>query len=335
MTEQNQLPRVRIIATGGTIAGKGASSTQMIGYKAGVMSVEEMVAGLPELAGCARLTAEQVSSVPGNEMTDAIVLQTARRVQAAVDSPDVDGVVVTQGTDCIEETAYFLNLTIKSAKPIVVAGAMRPTNVISSDAQMNLLNAVQLAGSKEAGGRGVLVCLNDQINAARDVTKTNTNSLETFQSPDFGLLGYMIMGKPHFYRAVLRRHTVQSEFSINEIETLPPVSIIYGHVKDSERYFIDAAVAAGNKGIIWAGVGNGNIRALEKQALLEAMQEKGVVVVRSSRVGSGPVTHTPRYDGDNLLAGDTLKPQKARLLLMLALTKTNDPQEVQRIFDEY
>jgi L-asparaginase len=335
MTEQNQLPRVRIIATGGTIAGKGASSTQMIGYKAGVMSVEEMVAGLPELAGCARLTAEQVSSVPGNEMTDAIVLQTARRVQAAVDSPDVDGVVVTQGTDCIEETAYFLNLTINSAKPIVVAGAMRPTNVISSDAQMNLLNAVQLAGSKDAGGRGVLVCLNDQINAARDVTKTNTNSLETFHSPDFGLLGYMIMGKPHFYRAVLRRHTVQSEFSINDIDSLPPVSIIYGHVKDSERYFIDAAVAAGNKGIIWAGVGNGNIRALEKQALLEAMQEKGVVVVRSSRVGSGSVTHTPRYDGDNLLAGDTLKPQKARLLLMLALTKTNDPQEVQRIFDEY
>lgn len=335
MTEQNQLPRVRIIATGGTIAGKGTSSTQMIGYKAGVMSVEEMVAGLPELGSCAQLSAEQVASVPGNEMTDAIVLQTARRVQAAVDCPDIDGVVVTQGTDCIEETSYFLNLTIKSSKPIVVAGAMRPANVLSSDAQMNLLNAVQLAGSKEAGGRGVLVVLNDQINAARDVTKTNTNSVETFQSRDFGLLGYMIMGKPHFYRAVLRRHTVQSEFDINEIDSLPQVSIIYGHVKDSERYFIDAAVAAGNKGIIWAGVGNGNIRALEKQALLEAMHEKGIVVVRSSRVGSGPVTHTPRYDGDNLLAGDTLNPQKARLLLMLALTVTNDPQEVQRIFDTY
>lgn len=268
-------------------------------------------------------------------MTDEIVLETARRVQAAVDSNDVDGVLVTQGTDCIEETAYFLNLTVKSSKPIVVAGAMRPNNVLSSDAQMNLLNGVQLAGSKEASGHGVLVVLNDQINAARDVTKTNTNALETFQSPDFGLLGYMIMGKPHFYRKVLRRHTVNSEFSIKEIDKLPEVSIIYGHVKDGERYFIDAAVAAGNEGIIWAGVGNGNIRAFEKQALLEVMKDKGIVVVRSSRVGSGSVTHTPRYDGDNLLAGDTLKPQKARLLLMLALTVTNDPQEVQRIFDEY
>lgn len=328
-------PNVVILATGGTIAGAGATSTTTVGYTAAKVPVDDLINNVPELKQVANVRGEQVAQIASENMTNDVWLKLAKRINTLLASDDVDGIVVTHGTDTIEETAYFLNLVVKSDKPVVIVGAMRPPTAMSADGPMNLYNAVILAGSQEARGKGVLVCLNDVINGARDVTKTNTALLDTFRAPELGYLGYMQAGKPHFYRESTRRHTVNSEFDISNLTDLPRVDIVYGY-ENNTRTAIDAFVAAGARGIISAGVGDGSLHFAIKEGLIDA-QKKGVVIVRSSRVGNGIVARNGEANDDQLhfVASDTLNPQKARILLMLALTKTNDVQEIQRMFWEY
>ncbi|MBC7858956.1 MAG: type II asparaginase [Burkholderiaceae bacterium] len=334
-TAQVQLPNVVILATGGTIAGSGADSTTTIGYTSATIGVERLIAAVPELKKVANVKGEQVFQIASESMTNDHWLKLAKRVNTLLAQPNVDGIVITHGTDTIEETAYFLDLTVKSSKPVVVVGAMRPSTAISADGPVNLYNAVLLAGSKEAVGKGVLVTLNDQINAAREVTKTNTSTTDTFKSPELGMLGYMQGNKAYFYRQSTRKHTADTEFDISALDTLPQVDIVYGYA-NMNRLALDAFIAGGAKGIIQAGVGDGSVAAQMKTPLLEA-RKKGVQIVRSSRVGQGIVARNGEANDDEMdtVVSDTLNPQKARILLMLALTKTNNAKDIQRMFYSY
>jgi L-asparaginase len=235
----------------------------------------------------------------------------------------------------MEETAYFLNLVVKSSKPVVLVGAMRPSTAISCDGPMNLYNAVILAAHSAATGKGVLVALNDTINASRDVTKTNTALPDTFKAPELGYLGYIINGQPHFYRAPVRKHTYMTEFLSEDITELPKVEILYGYVQDTGM-LAHAAQAAGVRGLVYAGLGSGNMpRAV--QAALSALQQQGIIIVRSTRVPNGMVLRNGAVNDDKLkfIAADNLNPQKARILLMLALTKTTDLTAIQNMFRHY
>lgn len=267
-------------------------------------------------------------------MDTKTLLKLAKRVNELLADPKVDAVVITHGTDTLEETAYFLNLVTKSDKPVILVGAMRPATAISADGPMNLLEAVRVASTPEAKGKGVMIVMNDEINGARDVTKTNTTNPATFKSPELGAMGYVSGNKVRFYKQSTKRHTTNSEFDVSKLETLPRVDIIYSHV-DDDRIMADAAVAAGAKGIIHAGTGNGSIANPTMEGLKDAVA-KGVVVVRSARVPNGATTVSlPMWTKAGFLESDTLNPQKARLLLQLALTKTQDPKEIQRMFDQY
>lgn len=327
------LPKIKILAMGGTIAGVASSPTETKDYKPGTLDVVSMIQSVPGLEKLADISGEQVANVNSSHMTNALMLKLSRRINELIRTNAVDGIVVTHGTDTLEETAYFLHLTVKSDKPVVVVGSMRPATAISADGPLNLYNAVVLAADPKSRGRGVLVSLNETIHSARYVTKTNTTSVDTFRSPDFGSLGYVLDGKPYFYQSVTKRCTVSSEFAPTGAAPLPRVDIIYGHV-DGSRNLVDAAVAAGSKGIVIAGAGDGGIFPKEKEALIDAVK-KGVVVVRASRTGSGIVTQSREYQGHGFLVSNDLNPQKARVLLMLALTKTAQPKEIQRVFDEY
>ena len=328
-----ELPNVVILATGGTIAGRGGSATQMTGYNPGEIGVQILINAVPEIKQYANVSGEQVANIGSFAMTYEVWLKLAKRVNELLASPAVDGIVITHGTDTLEETAYFLNLVVKSDKPVVLVGAMRPATAISADGPVNLLNAVRLAGSPKARGKGVLVGMNDQINGARDVTKTNTTHVETFKSWELGYLGYIQNGEPYFYRDTTRKHTVMSEFDVSGLSELPYVEILYGHV-NGDKTLVNALLDANVKGIVHAGMGHGSIFPTTRDALAEAVK-KGIPVVKSSRVGNGMVTRVAEDDKYGFIAADTLNPQKARILLMLALTKTNDPAMIQRIFDEY
>lgn len=332
---QAKLANVVILATGGTIAGTGGTATTTVGYTAAKVGVEQLIEAVPELKKVAQVRGEQVFQIASENMTNDHWLKLAKRVNALLAQPDVDGIVITHGTDTIEETAYFLNLVIKSKKPVVLVGSMRPSTAISADGPINLYNAAILAASPEAVGKGVLVSLNDQINAARDVTKANTSTVDTFRAPELGMLGYLQGGKPYFYRLPARKHTVESEFDVSKLETLPKVDIVYGYANNT-RVPLDALVAAGAKGVVHAGVGNGSLFTEVKEGLIEA-RKKGVIVVRSSRTGNGIVARNGEANDDELdfVVSDTLNPQKARVLLMLALTQTSDTKEIQRVFYTY
>lgn len=334
--EPGKLPNVVILATGGTIAGTGASSTATVGYQAATVGVQRLIEAVPELKKVASVTGEQVFQIASENMNNDYWLKLAKRVNELLAQDDVDGIVVTHGTDTIEETAYFLNLVVKSRKPVVIVGAMRPSTAISADGPVNLYNAVTLAASEEAVGKGVLVALNDQINGAREVTKTNTANADTFRSWELGFLGYMQDNAPHFYRISTRKHTADTEFDVSKLDTLPQVDIVYGYA-NMNRIAIDAFVAAGDKAIVHAGVGDGSLaRPAVEPALIEA-RKKGVIVVRASRVGNGIVARNGEAKDDELdfVVSDTLNPQKARILVMLALTKTSDTKEIQRMFYTY
>ncbi len=334
--EAGKLANVVILATGGTIAGTGATSTTTVGYTAATVPVERLIDAVPELKKVASVKGEQVMQIASENMNNDSWLKLAKRVNEVLARDDVDGIVITHGTDTIEETAYFLNLVTKSRKPVVIVGAMRPSTALSADGPINLYNATILAGSEEAAGRGVLVVLNDQINGAREVTKTNTANADTFRNWEVGFLGYMQDNKPHFYRQTTRRHTVDTEFDVSKLDSLPAVDIVYGYA-NMNRIPVDAFVAAGDKGLVHAGVGDGSIaRPAVEPALAEA-RKKGVVIVRASRVGNGIVARNGEADDDKMdfVVADNLNPQKARILLMLALTKTSDPKEIQRMFWTY
>ena len=326
---------VVILATGGTIAGTGATSTTTVGYTAATVGVERLIAAVPELAKVANVKGEQVFQIASENMNNDYWLVLAKRVNVLLARADVDGIVITHGTDTLEETAYFLDLVVKSRKPVVLVGAMRPSTALSADGPINLYNAVLLAASPEAIGKGVLVVMNDQIQAARDVTKTNTSTLDSFKTPELGLLGYIQGSKPYFYRASSRKHTADSEFDISNLNSLPQVDIVYGYA-NMGPVALDAFVAAGAKGIIHAGVGDGSLASRVTPAL-KAARQKGVVIVRASRVGQGIVARNGEANDDELdfVVADTLNPQKARILLMLALSKTSNSKDIQHLFYVY
>ncbi|MGH9384655.1 MAG: asparaginase [Vicinamibacterales bacterium] len=337
-----ELPLVWVLATGGTISGQGASSTSLTDYKAGALLGEQLVAGVPEIKQVATVKVGQIVNVGSPNITIANWLTIANRITTILrDDPKVAGVVVTHGTSTLEETAYFLNLTVKHDRPVVMVGAMRPATAISADGPLNLLNAIRVAAAPEARGKGVLVVLNDAINAARDVTKTNTYRVETFRAPELGVLGYVDEDKVSFYRASTKRHTHGSEFDVSGLKDLPKVEIVYSYVEPSV-VVARALVADGARGIVVAGSGAGGMSELEENALkplLALPVESRPVVVRSNRTGNGRVVGGPQGNRPNdklgMIAADNLIPQKARILLMLALTRTRDLNEIQRMFNEY
>jgi L-asparaginase/glutamin-(asparagin-)ase len=330
-----KLPNVAILATGGTIAGTGATSTTTVGYTAATVGVQGLIQAVPEMTKVANITGEQVFQIASENMSNEHWLALARRVNVLLAQPNVDGIVITHGTDTLEETAYFLNLVVKSKKPVVLVGSMRPSTALSADGPINLYNAVNLAGSQAAAGKGVLVAMNDQIHAARDVTKSNTTTADTFRAAELGMIGYIQGGKPFFYREVTRKHTVDTEFDIAKLDVLPQVDVAYAYANVG-AVAVNALVAAGAKGLVHAGVGNGSLPVKTKPALVAA-REKGVVIVRASRVGQGIVARNGEANDDQLdfVVADTLSPQKARILLMLALTRTASTKEIQRMFYTY
>jgi len=328
------LPRVTVLATGGTIAGAAGSDVQAA-YTSGQVGVEQLLAAVPQAKKLASLRGEQISNIGSQDMNDEVWLKLARRVNELAAMSDVDGIVITHGTDTIEETAYFLNLVVKSRKPVVLTAAMRPSTALSADGPLNFFNAVAVAANKDAAGRGVLVVVNDWIHGASSLTKTSTTAVQTFLSPVRGLVGTVAYGEAEFYRGPVGKNTVDSEFSLEGVTALPRVDIIMAH-ENMDGALIDAAAAAGAKGIVIAGVGNGNMTQPALDALA-AQAKKGVVCVRSSRVVTGRVGRKVEVDDDKLglVASEELNPQKARVLLRLALLKPRSLAEVQRLFQEY
>lgn len=328
-------PNIVILATGGTIAGTASSATQTVGYDAAKVGVETLIAAVPDIQKVANVSGEQVFQVASESITDEHWLKLGKRINALLAQSNVDGIVITHGTDTMEETAYFLNLVVKSKKPVVMVGAMRPSTAISADGPMNLYNGVIVASSKDSIGKGVLVTLNDQISGARDVTKTNTATLDTFRAPDLGFMGYVQDGQARFYRTSTRKHTSDSEFDISKLDSLPAVDVVYGHA-NANMIAAKAFVAAGDKGLVYAGPGDGSMSKIVNPGFAE-LRKQGVFVVRSSRTGNGIVAHNGEANDDKLdfVSSDTLNPQKSRILLQLALTKTHDTKEIQRIFNTY
>ena len=324
-------PTIYILATGGTIAGSGSGALDT-SYTSGTVTVDKLIAAVPDINKIATIKGEQISNIGSQEMNNEVWFKLANRVNELLVSGKADGVVITHGTDTMEETAYFLNLVVKSDKPIVMVGAMRNSGSLSADGPLNIFNAVNVAMSKEAAGKGVMVVMNDEIHAAREVTKTNTTAVDTFKSPNSGKIGTVFYGNVKFYMNPTRKHTVNSAFDITKIKELPRVDIIYSHSNDNPD-FVNVAVKNGAKGIINAGMGNGNPFPSALEALGEAVKA-GIVVVRDSRVGSGETTLNGEVDDGKygFLASDNLNAQKARVLLMLALTQTTDKAKIQELF---
>lgn len=327
------LPRIKVLATGGTIAGAQATQADA-GYKSGTFSVDDLLRAVPQMTNIAVLSGEQVANIGSQTMNHEVWLKLAARVNEVLQSGDTDAVVITRGTDTMEETGYFLSLVVKSGKPVVLVGSMRPATAISADGPINLYNAVALAGSPVARDRGPLVVLNDTIHYARESQKMHTTRMDTFASPNRGIAGMMNTGKPFFYSANTVRHTTGSEFSLDglTVASLPRVEVVYSYANLGGD-LIDALVEKEVQGIVLAGVGDGNstdaaLAALEKAA------KHGVVVVRCSRVGSGVVDRNVEVNDDKLgfIAGMELSPQKARILLMLSLTRTTDVIKLQQYF---
>jgi L-asparaginase len=337
-TSDTHLPLVWVLSTGGTISGKGGSSTSFTEYQVGSFLGEELIAAVPEINEVATVRAEQVTNVASPDLSVENWLTLAHRINEIFSTDrQVAGIVITHGTSTMEETAYILNLTVKDDRPVVLVGAQRPPTAISADGPLNLLNAFRTATATDARGKGVLIVMNDEINAARDVTKTNTYRVETFRAPELGYLGYVDGDKVAFYRTSTKRHTVNSEFDVSEMTELPAVDIVYSYVQPATA-MIEALLASHVKGIVFAGTGAGIISKFEKAALdpvLASPADSRPVFVRSTRTGNGRVVSRTEYDEMGMIPADTLNPQKARILLMLALTKTRDLDEIRRIFSEY
>ena len=332
---QDKLANVTILATGGTIAGSGASSTTTVGYTAATVGVDTLIKAVPELSKVAQVKGEQVFQIASENMTNEHWLTLAKRVNVLLAQSDVDGIVITHGTDTLEETAYFLNLVEKTDKPIVVVGSMRPGTAMSADGMLNLYNAVAVAGSKDARGKGVLVTMNDEIQSGRDVSKMVNIKTEAFKSP-WGPLGMVVEGKSYWFRLPAKRHTMDSEFDIKTIKSLPDVEIAYSYGNVSDTAY-KALAQSGAKAIIHAGTGNGSVSSRVVPSL-QALRKDGVQIIRSSHVNAGGFVlrnaEQPDDKYDWVVAHD-LNPQKARILAMVALTKTSDSKELQRMFWEY
>jgi L-asparaginase len=326
--------RIMILATGGTIAGAAETGTQA-GYTSGQVSIEGMIAAVPGIDKLADVSGEQLSNVGSQDMTFAIMIALARRINELLAGGQVDGVVVTHGTDTMEETAIFLSLTVKSKKPVVMTGSMRPSTAVSADGPLNLYNAVAVAADPQAADRGVMVVMNDRIHGAHSLTKTDTTAVETFLSPINGLIGTVTYGKIQYFRIPFRKHTHKSEFSVEGVTALPRVDIHYA-CADMPADLIDCSVERGAQGIVIAGDGNGNMNAPTVERAAHAAA-RGIVIVRSSRVPSGKIGRNVEIDDDRLgfIASDELNPAKARILLMLALLKARSLEEIQQLYYDY
>ena len=326
---------VVILATGGTIAGAGAEATNSATYQAAKVPVDKLIAGIPQLSAVANVRGEQVFQIASESFTNTHLVTLGKRVAALAKQGDVDGIVVTHGTDTLEETAYFLNLVVRSDKPIVVVGSMRPGTAMSADGMLNLYNAVTVAASKDARSKGVLVTMNDEINTGRDVSKKVNIKTGAFVSP-WGALGMVVEGKNYWFRLPAKRHTVNSEFNIEKIDTLPLVEVAYGYGNVSDTAY-RAFADKGAKAIVHAGTGNGSVSNTVVPALQE-LRGKGVQIIRSSHVNAGGFVlrnaEQPDDKYDWIVAHD-LNPQKAKILASVALTVTQDSKELQRIFWEY
>lgn len=320
-------PTIYILATGGTIAGSGSDALDT-SYTSGTVTVDKLIAAVPQINEIATIKGEQISQIGSQEMNNEVWLKLAKRVNELLKSGKADGVVITHGTDTMEETAYFLNLVVKSDKPIVMVGAMRNSGSLSADGPLNLFNAVNVAINKNSVGKGVMVVMNDEIHAAREVTKSHTSSVETFKSPNSGRIGTVFYGNVKFYMNPARKHTINSAFDIDKIKALPRVDILYNHSNDNPD-FVNIAIKNGAKGIINAGMGNGNPFPTVLEALGEA-SKKGIIVARNSRVGSGETTMNGEVDDAKygFITSDNLNPQKARVLLMVALAHTSDKAKI-------
>jgi L-asparaginase len=326
-----ELPKIVILGTGGTIAGSGESKTSG-SYEAGVLPIDSLVKAVPGIDKLAFLTYENVANIGSQNMNDKVWLKLANRVNEILKDPSIAGVVITHGTDTMEETAYFLNLVVKTDKPIVLTGSMRPSTSLSPDGPINMFTAIAVASSPESTGKGVLIVMSSKIFSARDVTKTNTTNVDTFKSPNTGPIGIVNYDKVRYYVKPARRNTAQSQFDITKIENLPPVCIIY-EAEGGATPLIKAALEYGYKGIVLAGVGDGNMPREDQKLLIDAVK-KGVAVVISSRVGSGCVQIDAEVENTkyHLVTANSLNPQKARILLRVALTQTNSYEDLQKIF---
>jgi L-asparaginase len=330
------LPKIKILATGGTIAGAQASQSEA-GYTSGKFSVNDLIKAVPQLKEVAEISGEQVANIGSQTMNNEVWLKLANRANELLSGNETDGIVITHGTDTMEETGYFLSLVVKSDKPVVLVGSMRPATAISADGNMNLYNAVSLAANPDAKGRGPLIVLNDEIHYGREVQKMNSTQLDTFRSPNRGRAGVMSNGKAFFFNPIVTKHSMSSEFSVNQMkpEDLPRVEVVYSYA-NLGREMIDYLAKNGVKGIVLAGVGDGNTTDAAIAGLQDAAK-KGVAVVRSTRTGSGVVDRNVEVNDDKLgfIAAKELNPQKARVLLMVGLTKTQDVNKLQEYFAQY
>jgi L-asparaginase len=331
---RGMLPRIRLLLGPGTLHSRGADRMDFTRYSRSGnprMTGEELLATLPEIEHIARVEVDEGNPHAVATLDD--LRQLSVHANALLRRPDVDGMILIQGTNHLEETTYFLNLTVRSAKPVVVTGAQRPYTALSADGPVNLLDAVRVAADPESRGKGAVAVTNGEINAAREVTKTSTYRLHTFRSRDMGLLGYADADRVVYYRSPARRHTLDSQFDVGAIAAMPPVDVLYIHT-GSRTGMAEAALQLGAKGIVVAGAGAGSTGNLANE-LADVAASRRAVVVQSSRVGEGRVVRNNNWSEPGMVVADNLNPQKSALLLSLALTKTSDPEEVQRLFDEY
>ncbi len=331
------LPDVHLIATGGSISCIGRSRLDYIDYSDDDrrLPIADMLARIPETSEFANVSTEQLSNAFGGSLGPSVWLTLARRVNEVWSSqPKVAGIAVTHGTSTLEETAYFLHLTSRSEKPVVITGAMRPPSALSTDADLNLVDCIRVAADPQAAGKGALVVLNSEIHSARDVTKTHTARPNAFRSSDFGCLGYADTDKTVvFYRAPLHAHTSRSEFDVSGLSELPRVEILMAYA-GADGMLVDYLADGRCDGLVVAGLGSGNVPGGFRAALKRA-QQRGIPVVLASQVGSGRTRHSERNRAENFISPDNLTPKKARILLMLALTKTRDPGAIARMMRTY
>jgi L-asparaginase len=326
-------PKVHILATGGTIAGVSTAANKT-NYTAGQVAVGALLSAVPGLNDLADITGEQIVNIGSQDMNNEVWLKLAKRINALL-AGDVDAIVITHGTDTMEETAFFLNLVCHSDKPIILVGSMRPSTSMSADGPQNIYDAVSAAIDPASKGKGVMIAMNGLLLGAHSVLKTNTTSLDTFQDPDGGPLGYIFNGKVFYKMNPMKKHTTQSPFNVDNLTSLPKVGIVYSYA-NIEGDIVEPLLKAGYKGIIHAGVGNGNIHK-NVFPVLEKARKQGILVVRSSRVPTGATTLDAEVDDNKyqFIASQELNPQKSRVLLMLALTQTNDWQKIQQYFNEF
>ncbi|WP_341221476.1 type II asparaginase [Polaribacter atrinae] len=326
------LPRVTILATGGTIAGSGESATKAA-YTAGKVPIDILLSAVPQIHDLAKVKGEQIAQIGSQDMSVEVWLKLSKRINEIFKENSADAIVITHGTDTMEETATFLDLTVMFDKPVILVGAMRPSTAMSQDGNKNLLDAVMVAASPNSKDKGVVVVMNELVFDGRDVTKTITTSTSTFQSRNFGPIGLVYDGKVSYYYQSLRNPV--KKFDVTKTTSLPQVEIIYGYA-DASPVTVDALLTTNVKGIVYAGMGNGNFNAAVGKSL-ENASKKGIIVCRSNRAGSGRITLLNEVDDAALgfVVGDDLNPQKSRILLMLSLMETSDRAKIQSNFFKY